>query len=236
MFLMIEGIDGSGKSTIVDAVLEYFRGQNKRVFDIKAWVKENRELPEPGQFDGFDVMAGHEPTYGWIGACIRSEMTAKNGRTYESRDIAAAFALDRLVLYTRCYLPALKNGKIIVADRGVATSLVYQPVMDKSITDEEVRSLHGNAFALEHAPDHLLIADVDPKIAIDRALGRLEKQDNSIFEKESLLATFHDRYHSDWFRDIFEARGTKVHFIDTSGSLENTRERTRDLIATLLFH
>lgn len=233
MFIMVEGIDGSGKSTIVDAVLEFFRGQGKSVFDIKAWAKEHRGLPEPGQFDAFDVVSGHEPTYAWIGACIRGEMTAKNGRDYESRDIAGAFALDRLVLYTRCYLPALKNGKIIIADRGVATSLVYQPVMDQTISDEEVRTLHGNAFALEHAPDHMFVASVDPRIAIERALGRPDKQDNSIFEKESLLRAFHERYHSDWFRNLFETRGTKLHFVDTNGTLEDTREQTREILGLI---
>ncbi len=231
MFIMVDGIDGSGKRTIVEVMQKFFEDQGRKSFDIGEWSKAHHALPSPDDVGDADLLIGVEPSYAWTGAAIRYEMI-KNDRSYHSRDIAAAFSLDRLVIYNRLFLPALKAGKTIIAERGVSSSIAYQPAADTTITLDEVLSLTGNAFALENAPTHLVIADLDPKIAIERLAHRAGKQDDSFFEKESFLKILDSRYKSDWFKQLFKSRGTTVHFVDTSGTKEAVHKNIVSLLTT----
>lgn len=230
---MVDGIDGSGKRTIVEAMRDQLIATGATCFDIGEWCKSHHELPSSEAMAQARVVIGVEPTYAWTGAAIRQEMV-RSGNDYRTADIAAAFSLDRLVLYKRCYLPARERGATILAERGVSSSLVYQPAADPSITLEHELSLSGNALAMEHAPDHLVIALLDPKIAMERLARRSQKQDKHIYEKEAFLRTLHERYQSDWFKKLFTDRGTHVHFLDTSPSIEEVRTAARALLMQLV--
>lgn len=234
MFLMIEGIDGSGKSTVFKDVVAFLSEHGKTIFDLPEWSKKTGGLPTLEDIGSADIIASCEPTRAWIGQGLREEMIhTKSGRAYTTAEIASAFALDRLLLYRRCYIPALKSGKMIVSDRGVATSLVYQAATDPEISGMELAALHGNALALAHAPDHLIIADLDPEHAMERINSRGNQTDSHIFEKIDLLRRFRDGYRSDWFKQLFASRGTTVHYLDTSGSMEETKEKTLALLASI---
>lgn len=233
MFIMVEGIDGSGKGTIVRLMAEHLATVGKSIFNLSEWAKTNGRLPKLDEIGAAEVVVGGEPTHAWIGAAIRQEMI-RNGHGYATADIATAFSLDRLTLYHRSYLPALDAGKWIIAERGVASSLVYQPAADASVTLEYELALSGNAFTLEHAPDHLVIAKIDPNTAVERLAKRDGKQDDHIYERADFLKQISGRYESDWLRELFESRGTKIHFIDTNGSLEETQQQTISLLESLI--
>ena len=233
MFVMVDGIDGSGKRTIVEAMRDELLSKGSTCFDLGQWCTEHHELPTPQDMQEANVLIGVEPTYTWIGAAIRNEMV-RNGREYTTRDIANAFSLDRLVLYKRCYLPALERGMTILAERGVSSSIVYQPAADPSIHLQDLLALSGNALTLQHAPDHLIIASLDPATAMERLAQRSNKHDEHIYEKEAFLRTLHERYHSDWFKKLFTDRGTQVHFLDTSGTIEEVRTAAAALLMQLV--
>ena len=230
---MVDGIDGSGKRTIVEAMRETMESKGKKCFDVGEWCKLHHELPTAEQMREASVIIGVEPTYAWTGAAIRYEMV-REGREYHPRDIANAFALDRLVLYKRCYLPALERGATVLAERGVSSSIIYQPAADASITLEEILSLTGNAMAMRHAPDHLIVASLDPIIAMDRLTRRANKQDEHIYEKEAFLRLLNERYTSDWFRELFTSHGTKLHFLNSNKTINDVRSDAKILCLSLL--
>lgn len=230
MLVIVDGIDGSGKRTIVEAMREYFVSQGRTGFDIGEWSKAHHALPSANDMAGANLIIGVEPSYVWAGAAIREEMV-KNGRPYRSVEIAEAFSVDRLTIYRRCYLPMLEAGVTIIAERGVSSSIVYQPAADPSLSLEKVLAMSGNAFAMENRPDHLIIATLDPKVAVERLAKRSGKNDDAIFEKETFLRTLHERYTSDWFQKLFTDRGTQVHYLDTSGSFDEVKKRTHNLIS-----
>ncbi len=230
---MVDGIDGSGKRTIIEAMIEHLHRQGKTIFDIGEWSKKHHAIPSREEFGGAEVVIGVEPSYAWIGEAIRKELV-KNGQGHGIREIAEAFALDRQVLYRRLYLPLLANGTTLITERGVSSSIVYQPAADASVTLEEILGLSGNALAMEHAPDHLVIASLDPEVALERLAKRSGKKDDAIFEKEAFLKTTHERYHSAWFRLLFEQRHARVHYLDTKGTIAEVTQSAQALLTTIL--
>lgn len=209
-FVMIDGIDGSGKSTVLTTWQSMLMQEGRPIFVLKDfWKEQNRhplleEIPE-----GTFAIISAEPTSVWAGAAIRQEMVARSDRTYTPRAIAEAFALDRLVLYTRVLLPALRRGMHVIQDRGVSTSLCYQSVQG-DFPLAEIAKIEGNAFALSHPPDVLMLMDVSPDVCMARLSKRLDKQDDAIFEELPFMKKVDACFRSDAFVTQFTSRGTIV--------------------------
>ena len=177
---MLDGIDGSGKSTIIEIWKNYLAEQGNAIFDLKEYWKKNGSYPDYNELKSYDFIFSGEPTYVGIGQVIREELI-KKGSNYPPLAIAGAYALDRLILYNKIIIPALKNGKCVIQDRGVSTSLCYQPITEPALTVKKLSVLPGNDLALKHRPDHLVLLSIDAKTALKRLEKRVTKQDNVIF-------------------------------------------------------
>jgi len=213
-FVMVDGLDASGKGVIVDGLVQWAERQALKVLDLKEYCLEHHTFPEPEELDEYDVIRSDEPTYSFVGLGIRDELIKKNNRPYSGLTIAQAFALDREILYTRVLIPAIKAGKTVFQERGVTTSLVYQPLQDR-LAISDLLHLPGNKLALQNAPTMLLITKVDPEVGIQRIKVRI-KQDDHIFENLLFQRKVAERYNSSWLQKIFEMRGSKVRYIDTN--------------------
>lgn len=232
-FIVIDGIDGSGKSTILEFWISKLQSQNKKIFSLKDYWRTHHTHPTPEELSSYDVIISAEPTYVGTGEAIRSEMI-KNGTNYSPSALADSYALDRLVLYKRLILPLLAQGKIILQDRSVSTSLCYQSVQENGLSMEDIASREGNAFALEHAPAHLVLVDVDVKKAMQRLEHRSEKDDNAIFEKEKFLKLAQERFLSEEYQNYFRSRGTQVHVLISEDTLEQMKPKAEALLEKLL--
>lgn len=230
---MVDGIDGSGKRTIVEAMRGALEAQGRVSFDIGEWSKTHHTLPELSDMAHAEVIIGVEPSYAWTGSAIRDEMV-RSGKPYTSRQIAEAFSTDRLTIYARCYLPLLERGAIIIAERGVSSSIAYQPAADPTLLLEDVLAMSGNTFALTHRPDHLIIATLDAHVAMQRLNKRTNKQDGATFEQEAFLHQLDERYRSKWFANIFTSRGTTIHQIDTTPTIEEVRASAINLLQSFI--
>lgn len=220
---MVDGLDGSGKGTVVDAYGEWAKQQGLKIFDLREYSKKNHALPEPKELADFQVILSGEPTYDGIGQAIRQEFIKDNDRVYSAKTTAEAFSLDRLVLYKKVILPALAKGKMIIQERGLTTSLCYQPIQGK-ITLKELLDLEGNRFTLINRPDFLLIVVCRPEICLARLRKRLAKQDQAIFEKLTFLRKADKRFRSPWFAEIFQKQGSMVGYLDTNDTVEETKK------------
>lgn len=233
MLIMIDGIDSSGKSTIVAAWKEYLAAQGNALFDLKDYWKKNGRHPEFSELKAYDFIFSAEPTHVGIGKVIREELI-KNGTSYPGKAIAEAYSLDRLILYHKLIIPALAEGKCVIQDRGVSTSLCYQPLTDASITPAWLAALPGNALALEHRPDHLILLTVDAERAMKRLAARYEKQDNAIFEKLDFQKKAAEIFASPEFRQLFAAHGTEVHYLPVDQELAIIKEQAITLLQQLV--
>lgn len=120
ILIAIEGLDGSGKTTISKALVEWMRSR------------------------GFNAIYTAEPSTSPIGELIRSEIISSRIRR-DSRIEALLFAADRLwhVLYE--IEPSLNEGRVVVTDRYYFSSIAYQGALNVDI--EWIRAL--NKFAIK---------------------------------------------------------------------------------------
>jgi thymidylate kinase len=243
-FIVIEGLDGIGKGEAANAIVDYLKQKGLRILDLREFWQNHHTHPDfinselsgkPNPYylslDDFDVMISAEPTYIGIGLAIREEIIAKNSREYSPRVTAECYSNDRLILHKRVLLPALKAGKIIVQERNVASSIVYQPLQSTKdpITVKEVIGLEGNAFTLEHAPDLLLITTISDVSQVIERLKKRVKDDNAVFEELEFQLKLKPIYEGDQLKDIFESQGTTVKFLDTGTSIEETRRQAIEI-------
>jgi len=151
IFICIEGLDGSGKTTHAHRLV--------------------RNL----QQKGFDAVYTTEPSRGELGTFIRG--TILEGKNRVPRVVEALlFAVDRVEHFDKDVKPALKEGKIVISDRCVYSSLAYQGAAGLDL--EWIEEI--NRFALP--PDLALYIDVLPEVVVKRirrkksVMERLETQ------------------------------------------------------------
>ena len=101
IFICIEGLDGSGKTTHAHRLV--------------------RNL----QMKGFDAIYTTEPSWGLLGQFIRGTILDQKKRVPMVVE-AVLFAVDRVEHFEKDVKPALVLGKVVVSDRCVYSSLAYQ--------------------------------------------------------------------------------------------------------------
>lgn len=231
MFAIFDGIDGSGKATLVNWTADMFVQHRKTVVDLRKIMTEEKRFPSPKDWMCVDVVITTEPTYTHAGAALR-EYLLKNP-AYNPLTVAHAFSVDREMHYREIILPALAEGKHILSERGVTSSLAYQ--VTAGLDEKVIASLPGNALALTHAPNFLIYAQLSAKTAVERLAKRTGKQDNAYFEKQSFLERLAARYDDPTFRSLLTSRGAKWVDVSTEGTLESTKDLHIRTISPLLF-
>jgi dTMP kinase len=150
-FLVIEGGDGSGKSTTAAAVRD--------------WL-----VDEPGH----DVVLTREPGGTEVGAQVRRLVLdwddAAQGPGPVPRAEALLFAADRAQHVTVVVEPALAAGAVVVSDRYVDSSVAYQGARGDLTAAEVARLSRWATNGLR--PDLTVVLDVDPALARARMHGR----------------------------------------------------------------
>lgn len=229
-FIMVDGIAGSGKSTVLRSVDAWATACGHKTFRLHDW----NEIGPPHFEDvaDYDTYFTYEPTRTWIGAAIRYELS-RSRDPYDGVELAHAFALDRHIMYRRLIIPALEAGKTIIQDRGVSTSLVYQPIMPRSVELDIIKALPGNQLALRHAPDALILTELSAEVAQERIRTRNDES-KGVFTDLEFLKRVEARFKEPWLHALFEAHGTKLFSLDTSGSLEQTNTRATELINQII--
>ena len=145
VFICVEGLDGSGKTTQARILVERLRGSHNAVYTA-------------------------EPSLGKIGAFIKGNCLYCEKRQPSAVE-ALLFAADRLDHVETEIIPALNEGKLIVSDRYIYSSLAYQGATGLSL--EWIETI--NAHALR--PDLAIFLDVDPESVMQRL-----KREKSVME------------------------------------------------------
>ena len=218
-FVMIDGIDGSGKGVILDTVKENFK-----TFDLREFIKENRRFPKVSEINE-EIVISSEPSNLYVGDAIREELL-RGEHKYSGTTAAYAFALDREILYNNFIIPARKAGKTIIQERGVISSLVYQPVQQEQLSLRDLINIPGNRLAIKNAPDFLIIVKVTPEIVASRS----RKNDYSIFDSLFFQRKVEERFESEWLKQIFERFGCKVLYLDGNCSISELKQKALNLI------
>lgn len=151
LVIALEGQDGTGKSTVIDAITGYFDEM------------------------GLDYINAREPGSTDIGEKIRDILADKANKDMDYHTEALLFAASRSELYDKVIKPNVAKGTSVILDRFLLSSLAYQGVV-RGLGVDEVMKI--NDFFLDgFRPDLTILMDLDAKESYERLkkLGDLDR-------------------------------------------------------------
>lgn len=187
-FITFEGGEGAGKSTQIDRLAQKLRDKRYPVVVTR----------EPGGSPGAEA--------------IRHVLLSGAAEPLGPEMEALLFAAARSDHIEHLIRPALRRGKIVLCDRFVDSSRVYQANIDPELLAEIERvSLNGVL------PDITLIFDIDPEEGLKRASARRGADTADRFEKETLAV---HRRRRQAFLDIAIKEPNRCVVVDASADAE----------------
>lgn len=196
IFITFEGPDGAGKSTIIDMVAKQF---------------ENVLLTrEPGGID--------------IAEQIRAVILNKENTAMDPRTEALLYAAARRQHLIEKVRPALDEGKIVLCDRFVDSSLAYQGYA-RGLGIEEVFAI--NQFAIENLmPELTIYFEIEPELGLERINKNKGREINRL-DLENL--EFHQKV-SEGYQLLIERFPDRIRSINASGTVEEVFQETLKII------
>jgi dTMP kinase len=169
MFITLEGIEGSGKTTQIGRLVEFL---------------EDR---------GSECVTTRQPGGTLIGENIRSILLDPANSALEPMTELLLYMADRSQHIYELIRPCLKAGKTVVCDRYFDATVVYQGFA-RGLNIELIQQLHQILFD-DLKPDITLLLDLAPQIGLQRAWQQLNtgqrSEHESRFEAETLA--FHEK-------------------------------------------
>ncbi|KFI10518.1 dTMP kinase [Vibrio coralliilyticus] len=163
-FIVIEGLEGAGKSTAINAVLETLK---------QAGIEQIKNTREPG------------------GTALAEQLRTLVKQDHEGEELQDMTELllmyaARVQLVENVIKPALNNGTWVVGDRHDMSSQAYQGG-GRQISQHTMTALKQTTLG-DFKPDLTIYLDLDPRIGLERARGRgeldrIEKMDMSFFDR-----------------------------------------------------
>ena len=200
MFITLEGPEGSGKTTAVEAA-------------VKALEEK-----------GYQIVRTREPGGTPIAEEIRNVILDKKNTMMDPRTEALLYAASRRQHLVEKVWPALKEGKIVICDRYLDSSLAYQGGARGLGVDN---ILDINLFATENTwPDLTLLFDIKPEEGLKRINSNANREVNRL-DLEKL--DFHNKVR-ETFLALAKRYPERFIVIDASRSREEVAKDTLDAI------
>ncbi len=190
IFISIEGPDGSGKSTQIENIKRYFKDKN------------------------MNILFTREPGGTAIGERIRSIILDNNCSEMDYMAEAMLYAAARAQHVAEKIRPALEEGKIVICDRFVDSSIAYQGFGRK--LGDAVRII--NDFAIgECVPDVTFLMKLDPRVGKHRI--REDEQDRLELEKDAFHIDVYNGY-----LELEKAYPKRIFGIDASQTIDAIKD------------
>ncbi len=201
LFITFEGGEGCGKTTVIH--------------NLEAKLKEM----------GIDVLVTREPGGSVIAEEIRNIILDKKNTEMDSRTEALLYAASRRQHLKEIVIPALEQGKIVISDRYLDSSLAYQGYA-RGIGMDAVYAI--NEYAIDDTmPEITFFLDLKPELGLERiALHRSDEVNRLDLENIS----FHHKVY-DAYKILLEKYPERIIRIDASKTVE---EETREILDILL--
>ena len=157
-YLAFEGIDGSGKTTLIDEL--------------------SKKLTESNV--NFNIV--REPGGSKLGEGIR-ELLLSHDYNVEPTSEALLMSASRAQLIQEIVKPAINNGQVVITDRSAYSSVAYQGV-GRDLGYQKIYEL--NDLAIDSFwPEKIILLDIDPTISLSRQkiADRIGSGEISFFNK-----------------------------------------------------
>ena len=200
-FISFEGIDGCGKSTQIDFLTKHFTKMKKPVVKTE----------EPGGTAGSNE--------------IRKILLRENNFQWSVETEALLFMAARNDHVEKVIKPAIKDNKIVICDRFMDSTLVYQ-----GMRSTKAKKLSLKLFELIAInPDITFLIDMEPEIALNRAMRRATEEDR--FENYGI--NFQRELRKN-FLDIAHRHSNRIKIINGNQSPEDVAAQINKSIKTLV--
>ena len=198
LFITFEGTEGCGKSTQIQALATHLEQM------------------------GIPVLQTREPGGTALGEAIRNLLQHDSaGENMIPEAELLLFTASRAQLTRELILPALAEGQIVLCDRFMDSTTVYQGVARK-IDPKVVAQI--NQFAVGNArPDLTILIDIDPETGIRRARSRSQGQLDRM-EREAI--DFFKAVREGYLK-LAESEPERFVVLDGSNSIETLRDQIR---------
>jgi dTMP kinase len=196
-FIAIEGGDGSGKGTVIAALIPAL------------------------QQAGFDVLPTREPGGTPEGQALRQLLLPADA-SWDPWAELLLMAAARVQHVARVVRPARAAGRIVVSDRFVGSTIAYQGA-GRGLPADAIMSLHRLTTG-DFRPDLTVVLDVDPALGLRRSRARLAESgtDEGLFEELDLA--FHERVRASFLSQA--AAGGSTHIVVDSAPAPDQMVKT----------
>ena len=193
IFITLEGGDGAGKSTQMNNIEKYFEEK------------------------GYSCVRTREPGGTSIGEKLREILLDKNNSEMNSVTEMLIYAAARAQLIREFVVPALEEGKVVICDRFVDSSIAYQ-AYGRDLGDVVWQV---NEPAIDGVmPDITFWMDIDPEAGRKR-IGLRENTELDRLESEKM--DFHYKVYNG-YRQICEDEPDRVKRIDATRTIEEMKD------------
>ncbi|PYZ95455.1 dTMP kinase [Alteribacter lacisalsi] len=203
-FITFEGGEGAGKTTALRAIQKQLEEAGHRVFTTR------------------------EPGGSVIAEKIREVILDTAHTEMDNRTEALLYAAARRQHLIEKVIPALEEGSVVLCDRFIDSSLVYQGVA-RGIGVDEVRSM--NLFATAGLmPDLTVYFDVEPETGLARIGGNKGREINRL-DQEDL--SFHNRVREAYLA-LAAGEPERIRTIDAGKTQEEVEKEAGNMIRAFL--
>lgn len=204
IFITFEGGEGSGKTTIANKVKEVL------------------------EHEGYNVTLTREPGGVEIAERIRDIIHDVKYTNMDKKTEALLYAASRRQHLIEKVLPALERGDIVICDRFVDSSMVYQGIA-RGIGIDEVYNM--NLFATENIlPKRTIFFDIQPELGLERVYSNSEREINRL-DLENI--DFHRKVYNGYIT-ICNKFPERIVRIDASKDIDNVLQQVLNKIRELL--
>ncbi|HEX2031625.1 MAG TPA: dTMP kinase [Actinomycetota bacterium] len=199
-FIVFEGVEGAGKGTQIRLAREFLESK------------------------GLDVLVTREPGGTELGEQLRDALLLRQSEGLDGRAEALLFAASRAQHVSHVIRPALEEGKVVLCDRYLDSSLAYQGA-GRGLGEHDVLSL--NVWATQG-----LFPDLEILLHIEagRGLARVDSEPDRI---ESEGEGFHAKV-AEAFLRIAEDHPERFEVIDADAPPDVVHERVREALVRFL--
>lgn len=200
LFISFEGCDGSGKTSILNA------------------LKEKLAL------QGIEIILTREPGGNKIAEQIRNVILDKQNTEMDAKTEALLYAASRRQHLVENVWPLLKQGKIIISDRYIDSSLAYQGYA-RGLGIDEVYNI--NMFATDNSlPSLTILFDISPELGIKRIQSNSNREVNRL---DLEVSDFHKKVYQGYLQ-IAKKYPTRIKIIDASKSFDEVLQQAYNLV------
>ena len=202
LFIALEGPDGSGKSTIIELLSYYLKNK------------------------GIDFIMTREPGGTLISEEIRDIILDNKNIDMSAETEALLYAASRGQHVHEKIRPSLEEGRLVLCDRFVLSSLAYQG-KGRGLGIKEVKMI--NDFAIKGLyPDLILFFHVDPELTLKRKTRNLG---GDRLEQEG--RDFHKNVY-EGYMEVLDMYPENIKIIDARKSIEEVLEQSIEEVENLL--